>query len=61
MKRNLVHSHLEPKHTGTQLFRAQILGHSCLEKKYIGTQLFRAKIYWGHSYLEPTYTGDTAI
>ena len=47
MKINLVHSHLEPKHTGTQLFRAQILGHSCLEKQYIGTQLFRAKIYWG--------------
>ena len=57
VEKRLGHSHLEPKHTGAQPFRANILGHSSLEKKYIGTQLFRAKNILGHSYLEATHTG----
>ena len=66
MKRILVHSHLEPKHTGTQLF-SKNTGTLLFREKYIGTQLFRAKIYWGtaimrqhilgHSYLMAKHTG----
>ena len=44
----LVHSYLEVKHTGTQLFQMQnILGHSYFEPKHSGEQLFSAKTFQG--------------
>ena len=68
----MVHSDLEPEHTGTQLFRENnILGHSYLQPKYTGAQIFRGNTYWDtalqsqnnvrHSYLEQKIWGHSYL